>query len=328
MNKNSLKAIVKENVMNCGLSPGPKNRSKTHKILFQERKVNHKKTKKIKSPRSLSLRSNNDLKIRRIINPNNNKNILLKENSFEYKDSFDYEYYIKSKIKELEINCINAKRTIQKQLKDQQNAYKDEIWKIKEVKFACSPDKMRISKKNDCMDIDSLNNEEYIRGKNNSFHSKTVKVLKSKRVSMTSFCSNNNKNIDFTGIFENYFKKFHFFYFQSYAEKNCFNTIQNANENYKDKLQSYIYFEDQIKELELLTTGDTENIEQKLIIENMIKAIILERKLKILELEKSNLNNNNTLILTNKNSTSNNHESYKWCHINEDFLNKFIEMFR
>jgi hypothetical protein len=35
--------------------------------------------------------------------------------------------------------------------------------------------------------------------------------------------------------------------------------MEKINENYKEKLECFIFFEDQIKELELLTTGDSGN---------------------------------------------------------------------
>ena len=57
-----------------------------------------------------------------------------------------------------------------------------------------------------------------------------------------------------------YFKKFHFIYFQTFCETLCSDVIKHIGEFHKNKLNVYFSFEDQIKELELLTTGDTGNI--------------------------------------------------------------------
>ena len=324
MNKNSLKAIESENLVNRDLYQKPKNISQTHKILVQDKKEYQYKTKKIKSFKSLNFMSKNDLKIKRISKTNlkYNKNILLNENSFEDKDCYNYDYYI-TKIKELELNCINSKIIFQTQIKDQITAYNENKKKKKELTFYRSPDKKTTSIKNYSIEINTFNHLDEKKEKAKNIYSNTEKSLKSKSL-MKSISANKN-NIDFTEIFDNYFKKFHFLYFQTCAEKICASTISNSNKSYKEKLESYIHFEDQIKELELLTTGDSENVEQRLIIETMIKMIVLERNQKLIELEKSNLNKNS--FIKDKNLITNNNESDKLCKINEEFLYKFIEMF-
>lgn len=66
-----------------------------------------------------------------------------------------------------------------------------------------------------------------------------------------------NKKQSISDIFEEYFKKFHYLYFHIFCEKQCIDIMEKINENYKEKLECFIFFEDQIKELALLTTGDS-----------------------------------------------------------------------
>lgn len=96
------------------------------------------------------------------------------------------------------------------------------------------------------------------RRRSSSNQNKSYEVLKRNEIILKCPESKNTRSI--SEIFEEYFKKFHFIYFQTFCETLCSDVIKHIGEFHKNKLNVYFSFEDQIKELELLTTGDTGNI--------------------------------------------------------------------
>ena len=167
------------------------------------------------------------------------------------------------------------------------------------------------------------------RRRSSSNQNKSYEVLKRNEIILKCPESKNTRSI--SEIFEEYFKKFHFIYFQTFCETLCSDVIKHIGEFHKNKLNVYFSFEDQIKELELLTTGDTgniqeklENLEQKMIIQTMVQSIISDRDLKLKELEKD-ISTRNLIVRPNINYLN---ERENLAQINEEFLNSFVEMLK
>jgi len=236
-------------------------------------------------------------------------------------DDFDYNTYINNKIKEFNAGLVNARSIFENDLKTQHKSVKEHIRKHHEVDIKMkSPRNKRMS-----VMTDLIANTFYQSGRRNSSHFYSEKVEKKKRQLMKMPSINSKKNQKtFREIFEEFFKKFHFLFFQINAESMCNEVMNNYNEYYKDKLTNFLIYEDQIKELILMTTGDQDNYETMEHIKNLVDNIAKERDEKIEEIEQTI----KRLEYDKKKKEFTSEDFDKCRKVNEEFLNSLVEILK
>ena len=166
---------------------------------------------------------------------------------------------MKNKIKDAEENFKKAYKIIESDLKFQKNIF-NEIRRGRRLRSTSG-----LSSDNKLKTIHSSHElinyfDERItkRGKSCLIQNNSEKIMRRQTLFSKNLASQSKRGI--SNVFDEYFKKFHFIYFQTFCEKLCSDAIKNIGEYHKNKLDSYFSFEDQIKELELLTTGDAGSI--------------------------------------------------------------------
>jgi hypothetical protein len=234
----------------------------------------------------------------------------------------------------LEDNCNEAIATVESELKFQRKRFHERrSSKMLEYNKKLSPapeNKRKTILFNTSIELPPSIEFQSRRGRSTSIVSNSEKVIKRKNVLLKTM-SNFTKKHSVSDIFNDYFKKFHFLFFQNFCEIQCNEAMTKISENHKKKLNNYIYYEDQIKELELILTGDggrflliLDNMEQRTIIDNMVQAITLDRNIQTMEIEKEF----SGLLPNYKENLSLVSKSEKWSQINEEFLNSFVEMLK
>lgn len=174
----------------------------------------------------------------------------------------DYNKLVNKKINDVENIVKEAENIINNDLLTQKNKFYDNLCKKKmKNDVRKSPTPLNIKRKTVMFPVNESPSNIYefenkIKMTTNQPNSERL----NKRIpTILKVYSNNNKKHSISDTFDDYFKKFHYLYFHTFSEKKCIEVIEKINENYKEKLECFIYFEDQIKELELLTTGDSGN---------------------------------------------------------------------
>ncbi len=97
------------------------------------------------------------------------------------------------------------------------------------------------------------------------------------------------KSLSVNEIFEDFTNKFHYIFFQNLCEKFFKNSVTLLNENYIQKKEKYFKYEDQIKELKIMSADSgkvlltLDNYNDQFIL--MINELQSQRKLSLGELE-------------------------------------------
>jgi len=307
MNTHPVKVVAKDEIVDEVFLKGcqlPSNHKRNgHKTMSVKIKSHTMTTMK-------SLNSSFTCKTRSIMN-----NSSIVEN-----DDFDYNTYISNKIKEFNNGCSIARRIIEDDMKTQHKTIKDKIRKYSDLPNKASPKHKRMS-----VMTDLIENSFSPSGRRNSTHFYSEKIEKKKRklMKMPSITVKKHQKT-FTEIFEEFFKKFRYLYFQLNAEPICNEVMNNYDHYYKEKLTSFLEFEDQIKELMLMTTGDQDNLETLEQVKSLVDSIMKERDEKIAEIEQSIKK-----LEYNKKKKDFTSEDFDKCRkVNEEFLNSLVEILK
>jgi hypothetical protein len=180
----------------------------------------------------------------------------------EGKKKEEYNKLVNNKLNEVENNIKEAEKIITKDLSIQKNKFNENLYKKRMRKdMQISPSPINIKRKTIIFPVNdspSLIFDIEHKCRKSTGQPNSERLIK-RLPSLFKTHSYTNKKHSISEMFDDYFKKFHYLYFHTFSEKQCIEVMEKINENYKEKLECFIFFEDQIKELELLTTGDTGN---------------------------------------------------------------------
>ena len=172
-----------------------------------------------------------------------NKHKVLFENNEEaeeIKDNLEYNILIANKKKEMEESIKNAEELIESDMKLQKRRFQERR-SGKRIDY-CKKNTPALDNKRKTifnfnaellmnLEIDKKN----CNGKSNSIIiSNSEKAIKRKNILLKTL-SNPNKKLTISDIFDQYFKKFHFLFFQTFCEKQISNSMKKYEEIYKKK---------------------------------------------------------------------------------------------
>lgn len=174
----------------------------------------------------------------------------------ENESVIEVEGIISNKKEELEKLCQEAIDTVETDLKFQRKRFIERRnIKRRDYAFKATPSPEKRKTIFNPADIVLPDNFEIsLRGRSGTVSKQDREDLKSKKVLAKS--SSFIKKHPISNVFSDYFKKFHYLFFQTFCEKQINEALFAINNVYKKKIENYIFYEDQIKELELIMSGD------------------------------------------------------------------------